>query len=49
MRTVIKGVLKKHTMGKSLSLGGYRPVWETGRASYSNRIRKVTGINRPSI
>ncbi len=46
-RKVIKGVAKRYFVPGS-GPRGYRPVWETGRASYYNRIKKVTGIDRPS-
>ncbi|MFZ5634937.1 MAG: hypothetical protein ACOY40_19080 [Bacillota bacterium] len=45
-RKVIKGVAKRYFVPGS-SPRGYRPVWDTGPASYRNRIKKVTGINRP--
>lgn len=45
-RKMIKGVAKRYFIPGSSSRG-YRPVWDTGRASYWNRIKKVTGINRP--
>lgn len=45
-RKVIKGVAKRYFVPGS-SPGGYRPVWETGRAPVWNRIKKITGINRP--
>jgi len=46
-RRIIKGVAKKYTVPES-GPRGYRPVWDTGPASYHSRIKKVTGINRPS-
>lgn len=46
-RKVIKGVAKKYLVSGS-GPGGYRPVWDTGTASCRSRIKKVTGINRPS-
>ncbi|MCL6610920.1 MAG: hypothetical protein K6T66_05185 [Peptococcaceae bacterium] len=46
-RKVIRGVAKRHFVPGS-GPGGYRPVWDTGRASYCSRAKKLTGINRPS-
>ncbi|MFZ5595455.1 MAG: hypothetical protein ACOY31_00365 [Bacillota bacterium] len=46
-RKTIKGAVKKNRI-PGIGPEGYRPVWDTGSASYHNRIKKVTGINRPS-
>lgn len=46
-RKVIKGVAKRYFVRGS-GPEGYRPVWDTGAASYRNRMKKVTGINKPS-
>jgi hypothetical protein len=45
-KKVIKGVAKRYFVPGSGPLG-CRPVWETGRAAYHSRIKKVTGVNRP--
>jgi len=47
-RKVIKGVAKRYLVPGNGPFG-YRPVWETGRASLHNRIKKVTGVDRPSV
>jgi hypothetical protein len=46
-RKIIRGVAKKYSVPGS-GPRGYRPVWDMGPAAYSNRIKKVTGVNRPS-
>ncbi|MFZ5643429.1 MAG: hypothetical protein ACOY46_07545 [Bacillota bacterium] len=46
-KKIIRGVTKSYSVPEP-SPRGYRAVWDTGRASYYNRIKKVTGINRPS-
>gem|GEM_PF-1109480 len=45
-RKVIKGVVRNYFVPGSSS-GGYRPVWDSGPASYRKRLTKITGINRP--
>lgn len=47
VKKVIKGVAKRYLVPGS-GPWGYRPVWDAGAASYRSRIKKITGINRPS-
>jgi len=47
-RKIIRGVAKKYSVPASGPYG-YRPVWDTGAAAYHSRIKKITGINRPSV
>lgn len=47
----VKGILKNAgTTGPTALTGGkgYRNPWDTGKASYYNRLSKIRGINRPS-
>lgn len=46
-RKIIRGVAKKYNVPDS-GPRGYRAVWDTGPAAYHSRIKKITGINRPS-
>ncbi len=46
VRKVIKGVAKRYFV-PGIGPGGYRPVWDTGKASCGNRLKKIAGVNRP--
>ncbi len=47
-KKLIKGVVKKYHI-KENRRDGYSPVWDTGYAAGKKRIKKITGIDRPSI
>ncbi len=42
----IRGVIKNSDT--STTAYGYRSPWDVGRASYSKRIQRIKGFNRPS-
>lgn len=47
-KKIIKGVVKNYHIKES-QRRGYSPVWDTGYAAGKKRIKKITGVNRPSI
>lgn len=51
MAKKIKGFIKNAgTTGESalVGKGGYHETWDTGRANYTKKIQRMTGVNRPS-
>lgn len=46
-RKRVYGVVARYRVPGSME-GGYRPVWEVGRAAEAKRKTRRRGINRPS-